>query len=1376
VEAFPGQAGEAIALRRSIMGSSNHRSIAATAVLALLIAPAARAANPNFDSPTGDPRLDAPDDPGFDRCESDDASGDFVAGRPVWEEQFELFGFAPETTAASAIYLDPNDPLFGQPQISGVRADTAWQQGRGRSDVAIAILDTGVRWDRSELRRKVRLNCAELPAPRPGGLAVPGSSPGCREPGFTYDLTGDFGIDAQDYAGDPGVNPSSSGRGMGGLVDGLDLINAFSNGVDEDGNGYTDDIAGWDYFDGDNNPDDVSSYASAGNHGSGRAEDAARQVNNDSGGASVCPYCQFVPLRVWDTFVPDGNNFAQAIAYAADNGIEVTEAAVGVLTNARFSREAHQYAYEHGVALMSVSSDLNTANHNYPTNYNHTIFVSGIVADVEGLGEDTSGDTGDLFPPVPIATQVPVETWFRDSGLTQYGGHSHINMMGDTGSQATGQASGAAGLLVSQARDNGVTLTADEVKQVLTLTSEDVLPGNTQGVGTADPAQLGWDQHFGYGRVNLDAALTRVSANPAPPVLPPEAGLESPPWFQVLDPDPNGDNTLDASFPIVATFDVRGATGSVGWTLEVGPGIEPAESPVSEWVTVASGSAAVPFGHGPGAARPGSVIATIPATAIAAAAFPTKVAALGHFSAPPVAVGPPIQGDADVPSNEFAFTLRLRVTDPNPLQPGNVGEDRKTLFLHHDSTLHAGWPKFIDVGGESAIKMADLDGDNRLDVIVADSAGALNVYDEDGDPLPGFPVFAPITENALAHANAPVFQELDPPRSAFLTPAVGDLDRDGVPEIVTIAGSEVFAYQADGSVRAGFPVTLNPAFSLPALRTNDNHLKTGFTASPVLGNLDGDPALEIVAAGLDQRVYAWNHDGTPLAGWPVYAKDPTQPANVGAEIFATPTLADLDGDGTLDVVVSTNEEYGTPSFDPQDEFTELLDIFSDPTQLPNFPTQLASAALDQVFANAGGTTRVYAIRNTGTAFDGNPGDDGGAVVDADAFLPGWPIAVPQLLQELLPLVAPGHMLAAADLDSDPATTELVVSGTAANTQIVKYDGTTIRTMSPDIAGGDSVDQSAMLDLLSYPAIADFDGDTDLDIIKGMISAAGAANLLLVGQNVPFNHVISAWDANTGENLPTFPKATDDFVLLSHPVVADVGKPGVAGAPSDGVNEIVVGTGMYLLHAYNPAGVEPAGWPKLTGGWLAQPPALGDVDGDGLLEVAANTREGNVYVWDTDGSACGNNDQWWTYHHDEWNTGDHRRDTRAPDRVVSLAASSTVIEQVDVDWTAPGDDGPCGQAGSYEMAWSAYPNVLTPANFASANPISLSPPQAAASPESTSFAAPQNVIYVGLRALDEAGNPGRLSVVTVKVLPEPGAAASVAVGVLLLAGLARRRAR
>src|SRR5439155_276396 len=134
----------------------------------------------------------------------------------------------------------------------------------------------------------------------------------------------------------------------------------------------------------------------------------------------------------------------------------------------------------HGVAEMDVSSDLNTADHNSPTNFNNTIFVKGTVADAEGASTDVNR------PPFPqVALSAPIGTWFRDSNLTQYGGHAHIDMKGVTGSECTGQAAGAAGLLMSYGKQRGTPLTANEVKQILTLTAEDVLPGDT--LGTGDP-------------------------------------------------------------------------------------------------------------------------------------------------------------------------------------------------------------------------------------------------------------------------------------------------------------------------------------------------------------------------------------------------------------------------------------------------------------------------------------------------------------------------------------------------------------------------------------------------------------------------------------------------------------------------------------------------------------------------------------------------------------------------------------------------------------------------------------------------------------------------------------------------------------------------
>src|SRR5438477_11419510 len=99
--------------------------------------------------------------------------------------------------------------------------------------------------------------------------------------------------------------------------------------------------------------------------------------------------------------------------------------------------------------------------------------VQGTVADVQGLGKDPPQQFLDFFNNlgVPLTTNAPIGTWFRNSGTTQYGGHAHIVMPAVTGSQATGQAAGAAGLAISYARQTGVQLQPNEVKQLLPMTA-----------------------------------------------------------------------------------------------------------------------------------------------------------------------------------------------------------------------------------------------------------------------------------------------------------------------------------------------------------------------------------------------------------------------------------------------------------------------------------------------------------------------------------------------------------------------------------------------------------------------------------------------------------------------------------------------------------------------------------------------------------------------------------------------------------------------------------------------------------------------------------------------------------------------------------------
>ena len=197
----------------------------------------------------------------------------------------------------------------------------------------------------------------------------------------------------------------------------------------------------------------------------------------------MCPECQLMPLRVWDTFVVPTDFFAMGVAYAADNGASVVEGAVGGLTNTHFARSAFSYADSRGVALMLVSSDINSANHNYPTNYNEAVYVAGSIPDtapndtctgpggLPGFGDvaspprDSTGLPGLLdgcrgaaagVPPAPTritpgsAGQPITTSFFRNSNLTQYGGKADIVLRGDDrlGEHRAGRRRGRAARLV----------------------------------------------------------------------------------------------------------------------------------------------------------------------------------------------------------------------------------------------------------------------------------------------------------------------------------------------------------------------------------------------------------------------------------------------------------------------------------------------------------------------------------------------------------------------------------------------------------------------------------------------------------------------------------------------------------------------------------------------------------------------------------------------------------------------------------------------------------------------------------------------------------------------------------------------------------------
>jgi hypothetical protein len=1070
-------------------------------------------------------------------------------------------------------------------------------------------------------------------------------------------------------------------------------------------------------------------------------------------------------MRVWDTFVVDMNNFSQAVTYAADNDVEVVEGAVGGLLNSRFARQAFEYAYEKGVLMTIVSSDLNTANHNFPTTYDESLMVQGTVADVNGLGADPPaafvGELNALLAPalqplgiagIPVGTTIPIGTWFRNSGTTQYGGHAHVAMPGTTGSEATGQASGAAGLIASFGRERiaagGIagpsSLQPNEIKQLMTLTAEDVVAANTDpalgatGAVAAlppDPAQPGWDQHFGYGRPDLGLALERIDEGK----IPPQALITSPDWFSPLNVEQSDEVEIEARLSAPRAGVVAGSRFQ--WELRWAPGIEPAladfDSPSR---LIASGSGASEIEATLGALDLEAVRAALDDRTIVCP-NPTGGAVVlsGGSTCDPTAPG---KGPGDVDPNEPAFTVKLEVTDTD----GNVAEDRKVLFAYRDSTLHEGSPRPVgreagaepgiaDSGGEASQRMYDLNGDNSLELIEASSSGELAVFESDGTALQSFNAGQPVETRPYAnvHRNAPSYDRVEPPREALRTPAIGDIDGDLEPEIVDSAGEHVYAWERDGSVVDGFPVRLDPSFSEPADRTRTNHVKRGFIASPTLGDLDRDGALEIIIPGLDQRLYGWDGGGTPLPGFPVYLRErdpdgdpvPCSGDIECAESITTAALGDIAGDSKPEIVVSTNE------FDDNPAAAQTPGGGDVSGALGNLVTNLAAQAL-------GGSGRIYAVNTDGE------------------ILPGWPVKPNGIVPDALPLIGPGLEQALGNVDADPAL-EVIGAISTGELTATNGDGSSAATYPSTPSAGESPNGVKVLNFFEYPILAELDGAfPGPEVAKSGITLPGLLNVgVLTGLNAPYNHVVQAWGRDPGASnpvsLPAYPQAVEDYQLLSSPSAADV-----SDAPG---TEIISGSGLYLIRNLNSTGQEGTGWPKFTGGWNFAVPAVGDVDRDGKLEVSAITREGFSFLWDTDSPACGTNDEWWTSRHDEWSSGAYGTDSRPPGTPEDIVATPGAGGGFDLSWSAPGDDWLCGQAARYRVLVADDP-IEHPRD----GEVAAEEDAVAASAETQTAALSQAEVgtsrHLAVLYRDDAGNWGQLATISLR---DTGSGASSGAG-------------
>ncbi|MEA2209020.1 MAG: hypothetical protein QOF54_1497, partial [Solirubrobacteraceae bacterium] len=361
-------------------------------------------------------------------------------------------------------------------------------------------------------------------------------------------------------------------------------------------------------------------------------------------------------------------------------------------------------------------------------------------------------------------------------------------------------------------------------------------------------------------------------------------------------------------------------------------------------------------------------------------------------------------------------------------------------------------------------------------------------------------------------------------------------------------------------------------------------------------------------------------------------------------------------------------------------------------------------------AAAGSSGRLYAI-------DGATGK----------IMPGWPASMPGIIQNVLPLVGPGQDAAIAKIGGQ---TTIVASATGGALEELTPAGQVVRTMQQTGsqafgAASDATDRTGALNLFESASVGDLLGTGTPDVVKYELSLSQAANLLLVGQNFPYNHLIGAFDGSTGAPLPAFPTVTDDYQFLSANGVAYID-------PTLASNQIVAGTGLGLLHAYDGAtGRDVSGFPKQTGGWLAAPATLSS---DGRL--ADMTREGYLFQWSTHAPAC--QPQWPGFRHDQQDSGNYDHDGTPPGAAAGVKLTALGGERFRLTFTAPGDDGACGTPASYSTRVNGKPAQL-----------GLGSPVAGGAAFSAEVTLPAGSRNVSIQAIDDAGNLGPLATAKVR---------------------------
>jgi subtilisin family serine protease len=310
------------------------------------------------------------------------------------------------------------------------------------------------------------------------------------------------------------------------------------NGSDDDGNGLTDDVNGWDFFDKDRNP--TPSNGLNNSHGTHVSGIVAAQRDNATGVAGVCGDCQIMALRIGTASRIALSRELKAIQYAIDEGADVINLSLGSPLWSPAERNAIRQAGNAGIVVVAAAGNASLDNDidfydfsnnawapSYPASYSlgniisvaasndrdQYGYVSQCVGDVPlwRCGFTSWGhDSVDVAAPgVDILSTIKPGVSSSNPGLTDYD-------VWDGTSMATPMVAGVAGLVLAENPGytpaqvkNAIMNSVDTPNSLKLYTSY----GRVTGVGTR---LLSGQFTRTQGRVNAAAALTASTADATP--------------------------------------------------------------------------------------------------------------------------------------------------------------------------------------------------------------------------------------------------------------------------------------------------------------------------------------------------------------------------------------------------------------------------------------------------------------------------------------------------------------------------------------------------------------------------------------------------------------------------------------------------------------------------------------------------------------------------------------------------------------------------------------------------------------------------------------------------------------------------------------------